>query len=140
LPAAKMIPVTSAATGWFRNRERQRAEPRIVEPLDPLADRGPDAVGELGRLHERRAALDQILELELHRLLRRAGDDALEAELLDARLHRDPGVAHAREPLGSDLDDGGHELVAFRLEPDRKSTRLNSSHQLISYAVFCLKK
>src|SRR5205809_5695646 len=29
--------------------------------------------------------------------------------------------------------------VAF-LEPDRKSTRLNSSHGYISYAVFCLKK
>src|SRR5947208_13214238 len=28
--------------------------------------------------------------------------------------------------------------TAFRL--DRKSTRLNSSHQIISYAVFCLKK
>src|SRR5438067_7508598 len=27
-----------------------------------------------------------------------------------------------------------------RLEPDRKSTRLNSSHVSISYAVFCLKK
>src|SRR5690348_17872657 len=26
------------------------------------------------------------------------------------------------------------------LEPDRKSTRLNSSHPSISYAVFCLKK
>src|SRR5690606_40064109 len=26
------------------------------------------------------------------------------------------------------------------LEPDRKSTRLNSSHVEISYAVFCLKK
>src|SRR5258708_29726887 len=26
------------------------------------------------------------------------------------------------------------------LETDRKSTRLNSSHQIISYAVFCLKK
>src|SRR5258708_18141974 len=25
-------------------------------------------------------------------------------------------------------------------EKDRKSTRLNSSHQIISYAVFCLKK
>src|SRR5207244_11993921 len=25
-----------------------------------------------------------------------------------------------------------------RCEPDRKSTRLNSSHQIISYAVFCL--
>src|SRR5438034_2640287 len=30
---------------------------------------------------------------------------------------------------------------AFTLEPaDRKSTRLNSSHTVISYAVFCLKK
>src|SRR5438552_10332773 len=26
------------------------------------------------------------------------------------------------------------------VEEDRKSTRLNSSHQIISYAVFCLKK
>src|SRR5438552_18960993 len=26
------------------------------------------------------------------------------------------------------------------MAPDRKSTRLNSSHQIISYAVFCLKK
>src|SRR5947208_9538445 len=30
---------------------------------------------------------------------------------------------------------------ALNLAPeDRKSTRLNSSHQIISYAVFCLKK
>src|SRR5438034_8014313 len=28
----------------------------------------------------------------------------------------------------------------FRLQLDRKSTRLNSSHTVISYAVFCLKK
>src|SRR5258708_13182122 len=28
----------------------------------------------------------------------------------------------------------------FTQELDRKSTRLNSSHQIISYAVFCLKK
>src|SRR5437762_9034274 len=27
-----------------------------------------------------------------------------------------------------------------RINPDRKSTRLNSSHRCISYAVFCLKK
>src|SRR5438105_11302945 len=26
------------------------------------------------------------------------------------------------------------------IDPDRKSTRLNSSHEWISYAVFCLKK
>src|SRR5437762_8651365 len=31
------------------------------------------------------------------------------------------------------------ELVMW-LERDRKSTRLNSSHRCISYAVFCLKK
>src|SRR2546429_530497 len=30
--------------------------------------------------------------------------------------------------------------VALRQTPDRKSTRLNSSHGYISYAVFCLKK
>src|SRR5438552_14216347 len=29
---------------------------------------------------------------------------------------------------------------AIHLGQDRKSTRLNSSHQMISYAVFCLKK
>src|SRR5207244_13596662 len=32
----------------------------------------------------------------------------------------------------------GHPLLVEK--PDRKSTRLNSSHQIISYAVFCLKK
>src|SRR5437870_10309599 len=30
--------------------------------------------------------------------------------------------------------------LSFRFLPDRKSTRLNSSHVAISYAVFCLKK
>src|SRR5258708_19635086 len=30
--------------------------------------------------------------------------------------------------------------VSDRYVSDRKSTRLNSSHQIISYAVFCLKK
>src|SRR5438552_14876550 len=33
-----------------------------------------------------------------------------------------------------------HDLVLDVLPLDRKSTRLNSSHQIISYAVFCLKK
>src|SRR5436190_8640277 len=44
------------------------------------------------------------------------------------------------------IDGGaGHEVLRqLRPEPgrrlDRKSTRLNSSHTVISYAVFCLKK
>src|SRR5690625_6906326 len=39
-------------------------------------------------------------------------------------------------PQGQVLDSGRTE----RLFTDRKSTRLNSSHVAISYAVFCLKK
>src|SRR5258708_28105023 len=30
--------------------------------------------------------------------------------------------------------------IPYAVARDRKSTRLNSSHQIISYAVFCLKK
>src|SRR5438552_7617269 len=39
-------------------------------------------------------------------------------------------------------DERGAQLAVAleRLVKDRKSTRLNSSHQIISYAVFCLKK
>src|SRR5690625_6572561 len=37
------------------------------------------------------------------------------------------------------LEEVGN-LVKFRPRVDRKSTRLNSSHVAISYAVFCLKK
>src|SRR5207248_4825887 len=37
--------------------------------------------------------------------------------------------------------DGAHLEDLLGLRPiDRKSTRLNSSHRTISYAVFCLKK
>ena len=48
-----------------------------------------------------------------------------------------------------DLTKGGAMLIPSKYLPaitltgltwDRKSTRLNSSHQIISYAVFCLKK
>src|SRR3712207_8579032 len=41
------------------------------------------------------------------------------------------GGGHAHLPRGDGVLDG---------EEDRKSTRLNSSHANISYAVFCLKK
>src|SRR5206468_6834691 len=38
------------------------------------------------------------------------------------------------------LTKGAQKHRGARLRPDRKSTRLNSSHDQISYAVFCLKK
>src|SRR2546422_11505448 len=52
-----------------------------------------------------------------------------------------------REVVQQDLGRAEHhgqqvvEVVRDRArQPDRKSTRLNSSHGYISYAVFCLKK
>src|SRR5439155_25008911 len=38
------------------------------------------------------------------------------------------------------MEDGNLALDRHELREDRKSTRLNSSHVAISYAVFCLKK
>src|SRR2546430_3132642 len=48
--------------------------------------------------------------------------------------------AHAAEAAGVDGDQDVQVLVFAELAGDRKSTRLNSSHSQISYAVFCLKK
>src|SRR2546422_1459669 len=58
------------------------------------------------------------------------------ADLLDGILAAEVNAKHV-EVVASD-----HELVTLRGKAnlDRKSTRLNSSHGYISYAVFCLKK
>src|SRR3712207_8292606 len=45
-----------------------------------------------------------------------------------------------REFVLSVRADSSSSLLDDLLAPDRKSTRLNSSHANISYAVFCLKK
>src|SRR3712207_8316264 len=47
-------------------------------------------------------------------------------------------VGVVRAGPGAGLDD--RQAVAGGRAPDRKSTRLNSSHAHISYDVFCLKK
>src|SRR3712207_7901636 len=48
------------------------------------------------------------------------------------------GVGRARSAVA--LEDVHRVLPGGRRPADRKSTRLNSSHANISYAVFCLKK
>src|SRR5947208_8625633 len=45
-----------------------------------------------------------------------------------------------RQAAESGRESEGAEPWAAGRSRDRKSTRLNSSHQIISYAVFCLKK
>src|SRR5688572_31612760 len=55
------------------------------------------------------------------------------------RAEAERGIGHAQDVLGAprlEAQVGGHA----REQLDRKSTRLNSSHSQISYAVFCLKK
>src|SRR5437762_3889613 len=50
---------------------------------------------------------------------------------------RGPGSGRSRrEARFSDISSAAQEPIWL----DRKSTRLNSSHRCISYAVFCLKK
>src|SRR3712207_8480721 len=78
----------------------------------------------------------------LFRSLRQLVDNLIEISRFDARgatlRVEEVNVAMA---VGATLAARGwtHEVKAD-LPTDRKSTRLNSSHANISYAVFCLKK
>src|SRR2546426_5749881 len=51
----------------------------------------------------------------------------------------DKEVRYLTIPKGS-LDEAERLEIESHVNQDRKSTRLNSSHLVISYAVFCLKK
>src|SRR5258708_39276914 len=73
-------------------------------------------------------ATTEIYTLSLH--------DALPISLLPACADSDWRGCCMQ---GTGLD--GQTMAGHILrDADRKSTRLNSSHQIISYAVFCLKK
>src|SRR2546427_5240326 len=49
-------------------------------------------------------------------------------------------INRSKQSLALDLKQDEAMQALLRLLEDRKSTRLNSSHSQISYAVFCLKK
>src|SRR5207244_13150518 len=66
-------------------------------------------------------------------------------EQFDAHRDRGQNVVQVVRDAAGQGADALQPLHAeeLRFQPfllDRKSTRLNSSHQIISYAVFCLKK
>src|SRR5258708_22543425 len=81
-------------------------------------------------------------------LFRSALIEYVQALLAASRRHR--GVRVGLSPrAGLALLQGAraHALIAGReharpedVQADRKSTRLNSSHQIIAYALFCLEK
>src|SRR5205807_10269010 len=79
-------------------------------------------------------------------------EDQTTVHISDAKAHpsfqnaRVVRMTNARTVLGVPMMReegviGGMVLARYTVRPlDRKSTRLNSSHLVISYAVFCLKK
>src|SRR3712207_6889732 len=86
-------------------------------------------------------ATTEIYPLSLH--------DALPIWLQNSRYRGETGDAARRRPCCARLPSSptarhcGYVLVSHAggaAVGDRKSTRLNSSHANISYAVFCLKK
>src|SRR5437773_8869817 len=64
------------------------------------------------------------------------------AHVLDDRVERgeDRPADRGRALQAQPVDGRDGKVMVGRRRLDRKSTRLNSSHITISYAVFCLKK
>src|SRR5688572_32964017 len=140
--------------GLARRRRRDRGH-GVLERISIdalLADRGESerlqlgdyrarytAARQLRRRHTVRHALENVESLALlwgdvrEKLVQGGGsgrDHAHGLEPIDAR--RQP----KRRQRGRQRGAGARKVIVG----DRKSTRLNSSHSQISYAVFCLKK
>src|SRR5438309_6824490 len=97
-----------------------------------MADVGPhDEPSPMGRLRER---LD-----ELRRAWERGAAGLVFHELDPREQPTPPHVAHVGQ-LGEGSEAALQDSAELPHVGDRKSTRLNSSHSSISYAVFCLKK
>src|SRR5437879_11027178 len=76
---------------------------------------------------------------DLHSFPTRRSSDLLMSEVQARRMGKSLKNSPESVALMSRaMEGGGGEYPVF--ESDRKSTRLNSSHRCISYAVFCLKK
>src|SRR5207244_12200437 len=96
------------------------SDPLSLHDALPICHHG-DLVGNAREADERRAELHALLRIAQRQLHCRLGDPHGAGCSLDARR---------LESL--------HQLLESLALEDRKSTRLNSSHQIISYAVFCL--
>src|SRR3712207_7434014 len=97
----------------------------------PILRRAPRIVrNEMEAVHD-----EFIAVLRLHSIASRY----VHHVFFDIFLHHKPRAAAQSEPFP--LSDGVKPVAQMGSDPlDRKSTRLNSSHANISYAVFCLKK
>src|SRR5438094_8194893 len=67
-------------------------------------------------------------------------NDTATTEIYTLSLHDALPISIVGERHGGGIEGVGLDDVGAGIIEDRKSTRLNSSHRTISYAVFCLKK
>src|SRR5690625_6622343 len=88
--------------------------------------------------------LDEDIEKEVEA---KATKDLLEAIKVTDKKEREEAIEAVKDAVINTYDEDDEETLEHvkitldnMVKTDRKSTRLNSSHVAISYAVFCLKK
>src|SRR5438876_1882784 len=142
--SVRRSPTAGCKSFLCRDRLKREAAHRLAESARYVGD-------ELGVAEVRRRLDDR---LRASRRIGRLEDSRADEVPLCAELHHQRRVRGRRDPAGAEehdrqlpvrrdlLDELERHavLLSLRLELDRKSTRLNSSHPSISYAVFCLKK
>src|SRR5437762_12526683 len=115
------------------SRRRERAKPLIQLPTVEVLEADVTAPGVLQRLAAGRDAVINLIGILHSRRGRRDERGPHDYGPDFARLH----VELPQAVVAACRAVGVKRLLHMR---DRKSTRLNSSHRCISYAVFCLKK
>src|SRR5256885_9142606 len=123
--------VTGGASGLGEGTARMlAAEGGKVVIADMQADKGEAVAREIGGVFVK---CDVSQEADGQAVVDKAVSLGKLAGLVNCA-----GIAPAEKTVGK---NGAHNLGLFsKTITDRKSTRLNSSHLVISYAVFCLNK
>src|SRR2546422_5586493 len=129
-----------------------RLLPRAEQLLQRASTHRRDVGGTAQMLETVDRGLDQIVGVAAAQAL---GQDVLDSRHLEHRAHAGSRDHSGAGRSGLEHDAAGAEPAHHRMRNrsasrhrdveqallgDRKSTRLNSSHGYISYAVFCLKK
>src|SRR5258708_15652266 len=108
----------------MRLRTRRPNQFSLDEPVEGEEDLMPREIEDWGPSPEQRFA-----QTEMHEIL---------SEVID-KLEPDFRVVFVLRDIEELSTEETAKVLGISVQ-DRKSTRLNSSHQIISYAVFCLKK